>query len=571
MVQINAPYPATAVLAGELRLHGIATSQADLSIALAERIFSSDGLSQIAECLRAIRKPSPAIRHFLGHEAEYVATIDAVRSFLQGRNPTLARRIATRAFLPEGPFFDSLDSLDVDGLYGANGVRDYAMHIASLYIDDLAMVVREGIDPRFNLASHGGSIAFDPPTYSLLKSWMDSEPTLLDTWIDSLADDAFSNFKPDVVGITVPFPGAFYGALRIARRAKQKTDAKVIIGGGYPSTELRSLDEPRLFDWFDYMALDSGAQPILDILSGNPPPPGSTIIGKCSCPGDEISGNGAKFVVPAYEDLPLGNYMAMDETANPMTRLWSEACWLKVTIAHGCHWHRCLFCDTSLDYIANFIKPDIASVVDGLGTIVERTGHRGFHFTDEALPPAMLRQFCEEILSRGLAISWWGNIRFEAGLSRDLLELMAASGCVALTGGLECAQDRLLKLMNKGIRMDVARRVCRDATDAGIMIHAYLMYGFPTQTEDEALEAMSNVRSMFEEGLVQSAFWHRFALTVHSPIYRECEKFGIVPRPFPRGAITRNEVPFDEPGAPDWDRIGTRLRAETDALMAAVR
>lgn len=580
MVQINAPYPATACLAGELRTRGIEARQADISIALAERIFSSGGLAEIAKRLRerneggrdaARPSRSQAVRMFLEHEAEYIATVDAARSFLQGRDPTLARRIATRAFLPEGPYCASLDALDVDGLFGANGVRDYALHIASLYIDDLTAVVRDGIDARFNLASHGGRIATDPPTYALLKAWLDAPPTLLDEWIDELADEEFSRGAPDVVGITVPFPGAFYGALRIARRAKRRTSAKVVIGGGYPSTELRSLSDGRVFEWFDYLALDSGAQPILDVISSNPPASGTIITAACAVSGARGSVPCDRFIVPAYEDLPLDHYIAMDETANPMTRLWSDACWLKVTIAHGCHWHRCMFCDTSLEYIANYIPPDIPSVVDGLEEIVARTGRRGFHFTDEALPPQLLRQFCEEILSRGLAIAWWGNIRFEAGLSRGLLELMAASGCVALTGGLECAQDRLLKLMNKGVRMDVARRVCRDAANAGILVHAYLMYGFPTQTEAEAMEAMASVRAMFAEGSLHSAYWHRFALTVHSPIYRECGKFGIKPRPFAEDALTRNEVAFDEPGAPDWDRIGADLRAETEALMAAVR
>ena len=518
----------------------------------------------MADALRHLPRPSPAVRSFLAQEGEYVATADAVRSFLQGRDPVLARRISTRAFLPEGPSFLAADSLDVDALYGANGVRDYALHLASLYVDDITLAVREGIDPRFNLASHGGRIASVPPTYALLRRWLDGTPTLLDGWIDALARDAFARHSPDIVALTVPFPGAFYGALRIGRLAKAETRAKVILGGGYPSTELREPREPRLFDWFDYLALDAGARPILDLLSPAPPPPGSVLRAPCD-------GGPAPFLPPAYEDLPLGRYLAMDETANPMTRLWSEACWLKVVVAHGCHWHRCRFCDTSLDYVARYVPPDIPSVAAGLETLVARTGLRGFHFTDEALPPAVVRALCREILRRGLAIAWWGNIRFEAGFTRDLLELMAASGCIAITGGLECAHDRLLRLMDKGIRMDVARRVCRDAASCGILVHAYLMYGFPTQTEAEADEAMAAVRALFGEGSLHSAYWHRFALTVHSPIYRECEKYGIVPLPFPKGSLTRNEVPFEEPGAPDWTRIGARLAAETAALAAAVR
>ncbi len=96
---------------------------------------------------------------------------------------------------------------------------------------------------------------------------------------------------------------------------------------------------------------------------------------------------------------------------------------------------------------------------------------------------------------------------------------------------------------------------------AGIMVHAYLMYGFPTETRAEALGALDYVRGLFRAGLVQSAFWHRFALTVHSPVAREPGRFGIrVGRPPSGGRVFAvNEIPFEEPGAPDWDRIGRAL------------
>ena len=92
------------------------------------------------------------------------------------------------------------------------------------------------------------------------------------------------------------------------------------------------------------------------------------------------------------------------------------------------------------------------------------------------------------------------------------------------------------------------------------------MYGFPTQTAREAVAALGHVRRFFREDLIQSAFFHRFALTVHSPIAQRPEAFGIRVAPPParagrrRPVFARNEIPFEEPGAPDWDRIGKGLR-----------
>jgi hypothetical protein len=139
---------------------------------------------------------------------------------------------------------------------------------------------------------------------------------------------------------------------------------------------------------------------------------------------------------------------------------------------------------------------------------------------------------------------------------------MAKAGCIAVTGGLECANDRLLRFMNKGITLDSARKAMLSLNGAGIMVHAYLMYGFPSETEAEAFGALDFVRGLFREGLLQSAFWHRFALTVHSPVAADAERFGIKiewQRTRKGRVFRRNEIGFSEPGSPDWDRIGKAL------------
>ena len=105
---------------------------------------------------------------------------------------------------------------------------------------------------------------------------------------------------------------------------------------------------------------------------------------------------------------------------------------------------------------------------------------------------------------------------------------MARAGCIAVTGGLECANDRLLALMNKGITLASAEGALKAFRAAKIFVHAYLMYDFPTETKAEQRGAEKYVRGLAKRGLIQSCFWHRFALTVHSPIVREPEKFGII-------------------------------------------
>jgi hypothetical protein len=75
-----------------------------------------------------------------------------------------------------------------------------------------------------------------------------------------------------------------------------------------------------------------------------------------------------------------------------MHRLWTERPWIKLTLAHGCYWHRCAFCDTSLDYIRSYDPADAATIVGWMERAMADTGLCGFHFVDEAAPPALLGQ-----------------------------------------------------------------------------------------------------------------------------------------------------------------------------------
>ena len=269
---------------------------------------------------------------------------------------------------------------------------------------------------------------------------------------------------------------------------------------------------------------------------------------------------------PCLDGLHVDWYLDTADAANPMQRLWSNGRWNKLMMAHGCYWAKCTFCDTTLDYIGRFDAAPASEIADRMDGLFAQSQESGFHFTDEAMPPAIVRQLSEELLARKRTYSWWGNIRFESFYSSEICYLMHQAGCIAVSGGIEVASDRVLKRINKGVSIDALKQTLRHFRDNHIMVHAYLMYGFPTQTAREAVAALGHVRRFFREDLIQSAFFHRFALTVHSPIAQRPEAFGIRVAAPParagrrRPVFARNEIPFEEPGAPDWDRIGKGLR-----------
>jgi hypothetical protein len=593
MTQLNTPYPSTAYLTGFLRSRGVEAEQADLALALVLRLLSRTGLTQLHEA--ALSQPEPmrnaAVNFFLDHFSHYVQTIDAVIGFLQGRDSTLSHRIAGRGFLPEGPRFASLDAFDDEETgdplawaFGSLGQHDRARHLATLYLNDLADVLRDAVDTRFEFVRYAESLAAAQPSFDPLAQALAAPHNLIDQHLAELTLAAMAQHQPQLVLLSVPFPGSVYGALRMAQTIKRHhPDVRIVLGGGFVNTELRELAEPRLFDFVDFITLDGGERPVLSLIEHLQGTRSRTRLVRTfvreqdrvryvNWPEPDIPFEDVG--TPTWDGLPIHQYLSLLDMLNPMHRLWSDGRWNKLTVAHGCYWKKCSFCDVSLDYISRYETASASTLVDRIERIVNETGQTGFHFVDEAAPPKMLRALAEELLRRHVQISWWGNIRFEKTFTPELSDLLAQSGCIALSGGLEVASDRLLALMQKGVTVEQVARVTRGMTEAGILVHAYLMYGFPTQTLQDTVDALEYVRQLFENGCIHSGFFHRFVCTVHSPVGQNPAAYGVELIPLVPGNFARNDIGFIDPTPMppgiDHDLLGEGLKKAIYNFMHGV-
>jgi hypothetical protein len=578
MTQLNTPYPSTAYLTGFLRSRGFNAEQTDLSIALALKLLSVEGVQAIHRQVSTVpRKKRTAATHFFAeHFESYRTTIAPAIRFLQGRDPSLAHRIASRHYLPEGPRFASLGNFidnqqhagdALDWAFGALGLQDRAKHIATLYLNDIADVIRDAIDPRFEFVRYAESLAASQPAFDQLQTALAAPHNLVDASLHALTLEALCQHQPNLVLITAPFPGNVYGAFRIAQTTKQIHPSIVtVLGGGYCNTELRAMNEPRVFDYFDFITLDAGERPLLALIEHlqNKRPLDQlvrTYTRKQQYvdfrePDIAFSESGT----PTYAGLPLDDYLSLLDMLNPMHRLWSDGRWNKLTVAHGCYWKKCSFCDVNLDYISRYDLATTKVLIDRIESLVRETGQTGFHFVDEAAPPKALKSLAHALLQRKLDISWWGNIRFEKSFDAGLCRLLAESGCIAVTGGLEVASDRLLKLMKKGVSVEQVARVARAFSDAGILVHAYLMYGFPTQTVQDTVDALEYVRQLFAAGCIQSGFFHRFTCTVHSPVGKDPERYGVTLSPPLQATFANNDINFTDATGIDHDVFGVALK-----------
>ncbi len=590
MTQLNTPYPSTAYLTGFLRSQGLEAVQEDLALALVLGFFTPQGLLEIKDAAQALAEEnrSASVNFFLDYFADYQSTIALAIAFLQGRDSTLSHRINSRTLLPEGPRFASLDAYDDeeggDSLvwaFGALGSQDRARHLATLYLNDLSDVLRDAVDERFEFVRYAESLAGSQPTFTPLADALAARPTLMDLHLQELTKSSVKRHQPTLVLLSVPFPGAMYAALRIAQIIKlHYPNIKIGLGGGYVNTELRELTDPRIFDFVDYITLDSGERPLLALIEH--------LNGKRSAERlvrtfIRNADNRVRYIswqepdVPfeevgtaTWDGLPLNAYLSLLDMLNPMHRLWSDGRWNKLTVAHGCYWKKCSFCDVSLDYISRYETASASLLVDRIEAIVAETGQTGFHFVDEAAPPKILKALAEELIRRKVIISWWGNIRFEKTFTPVLCELLAQSGCIAMSGGLEVASDRLLELMKKGVSVEQVAKVTKGFSDAGILVHAYLMYGFPTQTVQETVDSLEYVRQLFENGCIQSGFFHRFTCTVHSPVGLDPTAYGIELVPLPEISFAKNDVAFIDPSGVDHDLLGLGLKKAIYNFMHGV-
>ena len=567
--QLNTPYPATAYLKGFLNTKNIASVQADLGIEVTIELFSKNGLTKLFAAIDINKELSENASRIIALKEDYIQTIDGVILFLQGKSPTLAHLICKRGFLPEAARFAQTE--DLSWAFGNMGVQDKAKHLATMYLEDLSDLIKECVDEHFGFSRYAEKLGRSAGSFDELYNELQKEYTFIDTILINILTQRMKDVQPQLVALSIPFPGNLYAGLRCGQWIKQRyPSAKVVMGGGFPNTELRSLSDARVFEFVDFITLDDGEAPIENLiqhLRGNKKMEELkrtftllnnkvTYINNTACTDYRQGQVGT----PDYSDFLLDKYISAIEIINPMHSLWSDGRWNKLTMAHGCYWGKCTFCDISLDYIKNYEPLTAHILCDRMEEMIAQTGQNGFHFVDEAAPPALMRSLALEIIKRKLVVSWWTNIRFEKSFTRDLCLLLKASGCIGVSGGLEVASDRLLQLIQKGITVSQVAKVNKHFTEAGIMVHAYLMYGFPTQTVQETIDSLEMVRQLFEAGILQSAFWHQFAMTAHSPVGMAPELYKVEKQTTAIGSFANNDIEHTDPTGADHDTFSFGLK-----------
>lgn len=631
LVQLNTPYPSGAYLLDffnslyeEKNVKG-RVEWFDLSNSFFHKIFCKHGIAHIFNSTfeKALKLSSQYesqgddntafhLRRFISQKEFWINWIDEIIAIVCSSNSKISGREFAHEFIrsahvPRGMRVENfLSNLNRDVS------TDDAQILSSLALADLADYITLVYDQNFALIRYAEHLATSTAEFSETIEGLKA-PSLNDFYKPLLLEKIASyKNEPTLYCISVPFPGCFESALFSADLIRKECgdNAIIIFGGGYVNTELREISEKGIFDYCHILSYDKGYGSYIRLFD-------EFINAACGIEDEKQCFNlkeafesifdSRKFynfsylkngsviiplekeneeykvlykkeheyirkITPDYSHIDFTKYPRLADDTNPMHRIWNDGAWLKAYIAHGCYWHRCAFCDTTLDYVKDYCLTDINSLYDSLCVQAEKTGVHGIHFVDEACPPVALQNFALKNMavksSNKIPLTYWGNIRFEKSFDRDLADLLSAGGLTAVSAGIEIATGNGLSAVNKGTDMENIVNACCAFKEAGILIHSYMIFGFWSQSVQDLIDSMETLRQLFEAGLLDSAFWHKFTLTLHSTVYEEYKK-GKYPElkilPQKKTQFAKNDLHFE--GEEKSEKFSAPLNAALELWM----
>jgi hypothetical protein len=386
--QLNTPYPATAYLKGFLDEKGVLVSQCDLSIELFSKVFTTDFIRKVF--FQADNHKSYEYPLVWEQREEYIHKVEMVIKYLQHQEVTQAYQVLHNGFLPKGHRALNIEE-DLSWAFGNLGILDKAKHLATIFIEELGDFIQANVDEFFSFTRYAEQIATSATNFNSLEEFLQYDPTIIEEELLKLLDSTLKLHKPKLICFSIPFPGNLFAALRCAQFTKSNyPEIKIAFGGGYCNTELRSLEDPRIFKYIDFISLDDGEAPMLRItefiegkidvesLERTYVLENARVVYKNKLPNTIF--HHKNLPAPSYEGLPHDKYLSFLDVMNPMHRLWSDGKWNKLTVSHGCYWKQCSFCDVTLDYIGNYQNTTADDLVEKNSKNCKRNRYNRFPF-----------------------------------------------------------------------------------------------------------------------------------------------------------------------------------------------
>jgi hypothetical protein len=505
------PHLALPALTSFLRSRGVKVIQRDLNLETYEEMLSraylEQALRRLAEDHRRGRERSDAlsgrIRWALSEGPAIAAQVEAAVAVF--RSPAYYDGALS---LPA--FLTIAQALELASLPYYPGRLDLLNFQPALSVDGSRRLLQGARDPGRNM--------------------------LLDIFRRKILPDVVRE-QPDIVGISIPTRGQMLAAATLAHLVKEAgLPCHITVGGPHVTMLREQLPKaPALFDLFDSAALFDGEIPLLRLaetldargdLAQVPnlvyrtgsngqvrtnPSHQIALLDASAIAGGRSSNHGEP-LAPDFDGLPLGRYLAPDLV-------------LPLIAAHGCYHGECAFCSVGYGAGKGFRPLTVEQVFGQIMALHRKYGVHHIFFADEAIPPRTMRGLSEALREADSPVNWCGCARFEAVLSEQLLEGMAAGGCRMLLFGLETGSERMIQHMVKGTRREIMSRVLHAGARAGIWNHTFFFFGFPTETMEDAQDTVNFIYEHQE--VLHSGSPGVFVLERYAPIHTDPARYGV--------------------------------------------
>jgi anaerobic magnesium-protoporphyrin IX monomethyl ester cyclase len=335
----------------------------------------------------------------------------------------------------------------------------------------------------------------------------------------------FEKNNSKIVGFSVIYKSQVIPAFQCARLLKELIpDIHITFGGSFISIFFSELKTKELFSIVDSFIFFEGEIPLEKLILeiSKPKCDFSAVPGLMYLSENEIKKNELPGPI-SIEDSPCPDYnvFSLDDYIFSKYSLH-----VPFRLTRGCSWGKCSFCRTDLPFVTNVQETSCDYIFDELKKLIDSTGIYRYIFSDECAPPEFLEKISLRLIKENIKIKWSTHTRVDKRLTHERCLIYKEAGCHQMALGVESLNDRILRLMKKGINEKLIEDVLYEIKGT-VNILAYMILGFPTESEKEAIENFRKICYYKESGLIKNFRYSLLDIPYKSDLYNNPQKYGI--------------------------------------------
>jgi len=357
--------------------------------------------------------------------------------------------------------------------------------------------------------------------YSQIKYYVfDKESNIFYNYYLNVIDEIVAQ-NADYIGISINSSNQIIAGLTLANMLKQRTDAHISIGGNHFGRVADSLEKyPEFFELFcDSLILEEGEIPVYKLAQ--------YINGEISVdkvPNLMYLKNGKVVSNLVVEPLALNDMKMPSLRGYDLSKYFMPEIVMPFQTSRGCYWRKCSFCDHDFGMCYNIKNLD--KLIEEIKFFKENYGITKFEFIDEAISPSYLKEMSERFINEELNIEFFCDARLETAFTKEIFELAHKAGLRMILWGYESGSKKIMDLINKGIDIDRRLDILRDSRNSGIFNFAFIFFGFPAETMEDALMTIEDICSNTD--IINIYGKSVFTMGKHTKLREAPEKYGVI-------------------------------------------